>query len=585
MKNLRLSVTIRCLFLVLPVALLAGCANMGTISGGTQDTIPPVLLSSIPQNLATRFSEKNVELTFDEFIDIKNVNQFFIVSPPQSENPKVKVKKKTIQISFQNDLQSNTTYSLSFGNAITDINEGNILKDFRFVFSTDSYIDSLKCSGKVKNSIDNLPVSDVLVLLHTNLNDTSPIMNTPDYVARTRKDGSFELGNLKAGKYRIFALKDANSNFRFDQLSESFAFLDSVFTVNAMYVVKIDSSEIDSFGNKVIKKVTNSHYFPEKVSLSLFTEDFPTLKLKSAERPELQLIRLIFNKYIDSTPIFTFPDFNSQNPIYQIEKSKSGDSLNIWLNDSNIWRSDSLRIFLSYNSTFPDDSVKIVTDTLVLSFRETASKKSNRNVQKITPFPLPGGSLSEGVQPYVLFKYPIFEVRSNEVQLFELIDSTLQPVNFEMKLDSGLRRLTISGKFVSGKNYKLKATPDAFPNPFGIPTDSLSYDFKIQKAVPTGNLKISLTGKPVKGFLSLTNDNGVEVRRFYMKNNLELTFHEILPAKYKLKLISDVNGNGRWDTGNYQRHIQPEAVFTYPEVIEVRANWDIELNWNYSDNN
>ena len=229
------------------------CANVVTPSGGPKDTIPPVVLQSVPENKSTNFQDKEIHITFDEYVVLNNPNSNIFISPPLENNPEYKLGGKSLIIKFKEPLKSDATYSISFGEAIKDLHEGNVFKDYSFVFSTGENIDTLTLEGKLLQAADYKPSADFYVMLYTDDNDTIsidslPYVSKPYYVTKSDKDGNFKFSGLKDNDYLIFALKDENSNMRFDLPNESIAFLDSLVSPihNAQFIIHNDSLVNDS---------------------------------------------------------------------------------------------------------------------------------------------------------------------------------------------------------------------------------------------------------------------------------------------------------------------------------------------------
>ena len=207
--------------------LFPRCANIVQPTGGPRDTIPPEVVRSIPVNYSTGFTGTDIQIEFDEFIQLRNINQQFIITPPQKERPEFRVRGRNLFIDLRTELIANTTYTLNFGNAIVDLNEGNPLANYEFVFSTGDVIDSLSYSGIVLNAFDNKPVEGVIVMLYEELNDSVPYRRMPLYANRTGEDGRFNMNNLRADTFLVFAIDDANNNYLYDRpAEEKIAFLD-----------------------------------------------------------------------------------------------------------------------------------------------------------------------------------------------------------------------------------------------------------------------------------------------------------------------------------------------------------------------
>ncbi len=220
--------------LVIFTAICWSCAQQGSPSGGPKDEDPPLVLESDPPNYSTRFEAKKIQITFDEFIVLDNVNQQLVVSPPMEEKPEVRLKGKSLFIEFTEELKDSTTYTLNFGSAIKDLHEGNKLLNFEYVFSTGNVLDSLSIRGTLKYAWDHtVPKDPITIMLYEELRDSVPLTEIPLYVGRSDDSGVFSINNLKADTFKIFALKDGNYNLLFDLPSEEIAFLDSALIVNA----------------------------------------------------------------------------------------------------------------------------------------------------------------------------------------------------------------------------------------------------------------------------------------------------------------------------------------------------------------
>lgn len=211
--------------------LFSSCANIIPPSGGAKDSLPPVLISSLPKDSAINVSPKSITLSFDEFISLQDVNSNLIVSPTLKNTPIVDNKLRNVSIKFKDSLEANTTYSLNFGNAIKDVNEGNILKDFRFVFSTGKTIDDFSYAGKVllaeKGSVD----STLVVILHNSTSDTAIFKNRPRYYAKINGKGNFEFQNLSGGYYTVYILPNDFSK-KYDDSTKLFAFRSEPLLIN-----------------------------------------------------------------------------------------------------------------------------------------------------------------------------------------------------------------------------------------------------------------------------------------------------------------------------------------------------------------
>lgn len=207
-----------------------GCANIIPPGGGPRDTLPPILVNATPRDSSLNSNATKITLTFNEYIELKDVTQNLIVSPLPKNSPNVEHKLKTITIKLKDSLEANTTYSLNFGNSIVDINENNPFKNFTYVFSTGKNIDSNSLRGKVMVAETGLTDSTLIAVLYRNLNDTAVLKERPRYMAKVTGDGSFMFNNLPIGKYNLFAMNNSYTK-KYDDSTQLFGFLDSIIEV------------------------------------------------------------------------------------------------------------------------------------------------------------------------------------------------------------------------------------------------------------------------------------------------------------------------------------------------------------------
>lgn len=213
------------------VILSPGCANMIPPTGGPRDSLPPILMNATPRDSAMQFNSKKINFTFNEFVQLENVTQHLIVSPNPAQLPLVESKLRTVTVTLRDTLEENTTYTLDFGNALRDVNEGNVYKNFQYMFSTGDHLDSFSLDGTLKIAETGKVDSTMLVLLHTNLDDSAVAKERPRYVARVESNGRFHFSNLPAGTFALYALKDESGMKRYMSTTTMFAFADEPVTI------------------------------------------------------------------------------------------------------------------------------------------------------------------------------------------------------------------------------------------------------------------------------------------------------------------------------------------------------------------
>ncbi len=370
-------------FLV-PVLLLflTDCAKIGTLSGGPADKVPPVALKCVPANYSVNFHGQKIEITFDEFITLDNINQQLVVSPPLEKRVDVKLKNKTVLINLNSELQDSTTYTLNFGDAIKDLDEGNILRNYEYVFSTGPYLDSLSVYGRVVDAFTLEPPEDpVSILLYEDLSDSAFLKHIPMYVGKTGKDGYFALNNLRADTFHIFALTDLNSNFRFDLPGEKIAFLDSALHLNAENYsrLKIDSLLLDSLNvesDSLLQSKIDSLRRPEVqyagktlVNLFMFEENNEKQYLTDFNRRDRRRLEFSFNNPVtDSFRMISLrPDYENW---YLKEVNPGRDTFNLWITDPDVIGMDTVRMKMNFTGLDTMGNKVTLTDTVTFSFRE-----------------------------------------------------------------------------------------------------------------------------------------------------------------------------------------------------------------------
>lgn len=532
------------IFKYIPFLLLIffmSCAKRGSITGGAKDTIAPTLKSSFPENYSIKFQGNKIKLVFDENIKLKDLNKQLIISPPMKNEPLIipTTPTKNLTITIKDTLLPNTTYSLNFGQSIADNNEGNPYNQFKYVFSTGDYIDSLALGGKVKDAYDKEVASFVSVMLYEaneKFNDSTIYKENPRYVTNTLDSlKTFRLENLKAGKYFLIALKDNNKNNKFNPKSDRIGF------------------------NKEVVTIPNDTVF----ELELFKEDLPFKAIKPVQVSGNRLI-LGFEGKENSKgekPKIILKNKDEIIPTV-VTKIAKKDSLQVWFKPLKI---DSLSLKIEKGNYKKDFNFKIKNqknDTLnlkavqsgILNFRDRFTLESS------TP----------------LVKFDKSKIK--------LIDKDSTAVNFTTAYDEYTQELFIDFKIEEAQKYNLKMMPGAVTDFFEKTNDTLSFSTSTRNRADYGNLILSL--KNVKRFpviIELTDAKGTIVKATeYTDSKTEIEFNLLEPFLYTLRAIYDDNKNKQWDTGSYLEKKQAEEVIYFSKEIDVRTNWDVTQTFDLS---
>ncbi len=586
------------------------CAKVGSPTGGPKDETPPEVILSIPDNKAVNSKPEALEITFSEFIVLKNLNDELVISPPLKEKPVTRIRNKTLVIDLNNELMDSTTYTFNFGNAITDNNEGNALVDYEFVFSTGPTIDSLAITGIALNAFSMKPEKEkIFVMLYDNLSDSAPYHEFPQYVTKTSSEGKFAINNIRPGTFRLFALKDGNSNLKFDLPDEMIAFGDTAFVVSPVNVQKVSFVKDSTLLKAKIKsarkaraesgdttaadtvKFTGKEFYAVNTSLFLFTEEDLRQSIIAKDRERRELLTFAFNRPLFDTLRITPLNFTADQWYLQ-DLSPNRDTARIWLTDTSLIRRDTISLAVSYTTT--DSARNFITrsDTVNLRFRQKDSKSSTgRKAREGTTTKdslflqistnIRNQSTLELNQPVMIISPT--PVSSHELRKFHLsrIEDSLEYAEKMVMTDdtSSLYSLRFNVDWAENSFYKLLIEPGALTDIYQTTNDTLEMGFRTQKTDYYGTILLACDSSEMPLIIQLIDEKEKKVAEKYLTENGRVIFDYLPPKKYRFKAIVDRNHNRIWDTGHYLGHIQPEKVIYYQGLIDVRSNWDLEISW------
>ncbi len=522
-----------CFFIVL---FLISCANQGSLIGGDKDENPPSLEGAYPPMGSVNFDQNGFILEFDENIQVKNLNQNLLVSPFLETKPKVKVKPRSIEIELQDELLPNTTYTFNFGNAIQDLNEGNELSGFTYVFSTGVLIDQSSFEGKmVDAATGKVPEDGVWVLLYDSDVDSLFQTTPPRYATPVKEDGTYQFQNLKNGQYQIFALSDKNSNYYYDLPNEQIAFVDRLVSVNDSTIFE---QTLELF-----------EPLPESGFVRNATSDQPnSLVLETSANTERFLIKF----YPEIKPKFTKAYKDSIRYWFD---NDFPDSLSVSVDNQLV---DTLSV-LNFEEEIQDTTFKIR-----LKGYDDYSSNFSLELTSKNPFDFSGSE-----RP-ILLEDSLFVAGG-----VELIPDSLDATLFEVKHN-----------FLYGKEYILQFEDSLFTDFYGLPSDSLGVSFTVPEKEKLSVLSIDLVSENVPNtplIFHLNKGKDVYLTRYLRNINDEIIISDLPPGRFTVTLIIDENGNQKWDTGDYTSKQQPEKVLVYDTEIETRANWDVDVQINLDE--
>ena len=573
------------------VVMLYSCASIGRPDGGPYDETPPRFIGSTPAAGALNNQRTKVSLLFDEFIKLEKATEKVVVSPPQVQQPEIKASGKRIQVNLLDSLKANTTYTIDFSDAIVDNNEGNPLGNFTFTFSTGTQIDTMEVSGTVLDASNLEPIKGILVGLHSNLNDSAFTKLPFDRVARTDSRGRFSIRGVAPGKYRIYGLMDADQTFTFNQKSEVIAFNDSLVIPRMEERIRMDTAWVDSLTYDTIVERKYMHYLPDDLILRAFKEFNYSQYLIKSERLVPQKFTFYFAGQADTLPTLKGLNFDERDA-FVIEKNQRNDTIHYWVKDSLLFKQDTLAISLTYLYTDTLNQLVSRTDTLNLVSKQKykkeepeKKKKKKKKDEEDEPEPtkfLPvnvGAPSSMDVYGSIslTFDEPIARFDSAAIHLKEKVDTLWKDIPFEFEQDSlNLKRFNLYYDWEPGNEYEFSVDSTAFHGIYGLFTDKIKQGFKVRKLEEYASITFLVTGADSTAFVELLDAQDKVVRRRRLTDGGYADFYFLNPGKYCARLVNDRNGNGIWDTGNFEKGEQPEEVYYYNMILEPKANWDLD---------
>ncbi len=593
------AVYMRILLVVIVAAVLAACASIGRPEGGPRDKVPPVYVGSNPAPGAVRFDGKRITIEFDENVSVEKASEKVVVSPAQKSMPQISANGKRVTVELRDTMQSNTTYTIDFSDAIRDLNESNVLEDFALDFSTGDSIDTLQIAGMVFQASNLEPAQGMLVGVHSNLSDTALTALKFDRIAKTNSYGQFTVRNLKPGSYRIFAVNDVNRDYMWDR-SEDIAFYDTTITPSSSRVSVVDTLKAAD-GSDSIVVVDRTRFAPNDVLLTWFNEGYKAQYLKDYKRPERNKLNFSFGAPSDTLPELTLingsqPDLNSRLWA-RIDAAVTGDSLQYWITDTTISAMDTMLVALRYLRTDTLDQLSWTTDTLKMNFREPKKKEEKKkpkesadsdsiSVPKIEflSFNATSGATHHIYAPLTFTaSQPIDTIYPEAVHLEVQKDTIWEPLDLPPITPAKhhpLLNFTTTREWEPGTKYRLTIDSASIIGAYGLWNAPITHEFTVRKLEDYSALYFNLTGVDGRpAIVELLNGSDAPVRTAKVEND-EAALLYVDPGTYYARLYIDANQNGKYDEGNVALHRQPEEVYYFPHKITLKKNWDVEQSWN-----
>ena len=598
--------------IVLMLTVMA-CASIGSPDGGRFDDTPPKVIGSNPGYRSVANDKKKISIFFDEFIKLENANEKVIVSPPQIEPANIRAEGKKVKITLYDSLKANTTYTIDFSDAIQDNNEGNPMGNYTFSFSTGEDIDTMEISGTVLDAQDLEPIKGILVGLYradSSFNDTL-LTSTPFLrVSRTNSSGRFSIKGVKNGSYRAFALKDADGDFLFNQKSEMIAFDTTTLTTSCKPDIRMDTIWRDSTHYDSIRVIPYTHFLPDDIVLLAFLEEGQDQHLLKTERPETDFFKLYFTAPADSLP--TIEGLNFDASCLLAEPTEANDTITYWITDTVYsHQQDTLSIVLTYLETDTLGKLSPHSDTLDLVSKvpyEKIRKEKQKQIddwikdrekrQKKSKEPLPPeenpyektwlevsakptGTLDPNQNMRFTAKEPLASVDTSLIRFFTKQDTTwVEAPYLFLPVEHDLRSYMLYAEWEPEKQYRFEADSAAFKSIMGKEAKAIKQEFKVKGMEEFGSIFVNVILPDTGVVVQLMNKSDKVVAEVRADTTGRADFYYLRAGEYYMRCFIDRNGNNKWDTGNYAEGLQAEEVFYFPKPMNLKAQWDLEQDWN-----
>lgn len=596
--------------------MLWRCANPAAPQGGPKDTLPPRVVAMTPAYGTKNFTEKRIFIEFDEYVNLKDQTKEFYTSPFMGKTPTLMIRGRGVQISLRDTLKENTTYSLNFGASIADNNEGNILHNLRYVLSTGPEIDSMIMSGYTGNAETADSVSKAFIFFYDAVRDTVPqydsllLLHKPDVVGRSSGNGIFIAENLKPIEYKMYAVEDNNNNQQYDPGVDRVAFMDSLYNPAEMPMFRV---WYDTARRYVVAD--------PQVNFRLFMDKgFQRQVLSKSERPSQHRINLYFGGAYPRIDSLAFEGIDSTQIITEY-LTPHKDSITLWLALPSEDLPDTIKGGIKY---MKHDSLRVLrpsTEELKLVWKPFVSKSDQREREKqekadekerqriaaeqgipvdsvvldkelVNPFKYTFG-VGRDIKPTdeigITFDYPLVKMDTNRIELIRLAnDGRMFRVRHTVSRDTmNIRKWAIRAQWQEGEKYRLTIADSAFVNILGEVNDSIKGEMTVLDHNKYATIVLNVKPQTENSRYIVQIISGATIKNSKVVSELahvgegRYEFRYIDPGAVRIRIVDDVNDNGKWDTGDLVRRIQPERIEIFSkdgvEEIATKAGWEIEF--------
>lgn len=592
--------------------ILWSCANIGMPEGGPFDMMPPKLISADPGERATMVSSQRMTLHFDEFVKINGQDKI-IISPPQAQQPLITARGKSIHIKLVDSLRPNSTYSIYFDDAIVDNNEDNPLVNFGYMFSTGKTIDSMQMQGLVLSAETLEPVPNALVgAYYEGASDSVALKEAFPFAGKSNKLGKFVIRGLRDSLYIPYALSDQDNDRRFDGSSEGFAFGRIAYRTTKLDSLRTDTIKIDSIVRRdtlyrdSLVTYPYTYYYPNNIVLRYYTPLSKQRGLQRHSRVDSLHLTLEFAEKLHQVPVLKSLD-KPQAELKHLYLSGYQDRVaTYWLLDKDLISRDSIRFTLSYEKT--DSLMKLhqTTDTLTFykpKHKPEATSKAKDNKHKSASELTLSFSGAKGIKAstpedslLLTSSLPLEDLKPELIHLEEARDSVFSPITFKLQADS-LNPLVYSLDFKRnyGASYKVRIDSGVLKSVYGHVADSLVFAQTTAKEQELGHLQLNIKGIHQPAYVQLLDKSDVVLMTLQARPDslskadslqkdvpLQVTFKDLKPEDYYIRMYLDLNGDELWTTGDYPTR-EPEPMYYSPVKYPVKKSFTTSEEWSPLD--
>jgi uncharacterized protein (DUF2141 family) len=527
----------RVVILFVLVAILSACAQVGNVTGGEKDTVPPALLAADPPNGSTRFESEVIRLEFNERIQLDRVRERLLISPPLNEMPEVRVVgTRTVEIKLPEGLLPNTTYTFNMGECVRDLTEGNAAAGVSYVVSTGDALDSLLVAGAVVNAFTGDPEKDMLVMLFTEEDSAAFSIGRPRSMARCDAFGVFTLNHLPEGRFQLYALRDKNANYKYDLPNEEIAFLDSAVVLNG-------ADSLDPV-----------------VMLRSFMPLSASQQVRGSKVLQDGALQLILSRPADTITVR--------------DVARTGGELN-WMPE---WSATRDTVLL-----WPSDTTQLTAGSYAVGVGSGVLDTVRYRIVQPMPFNVRLDPVQEESGSDLLVRIqasrPILRVDTARILM---VQDSVALEHHVVTHASEPRTLTVRAPFPPGASGQMVILPKAIHDIYGGSHDTLIVPLGRAAERSLGSLQVSVKGLEGPGpFLIQLLDRQQQIvhEAVLPSTETKVNWKRLAPGHFTLRAIADINGNGRWDTGEWNGRIQAERTWYHPEPVNIRAAWEVAVDW------